>query len=211
MMQWRIGSTLLPPRLRAAALMPAAVLTVHQLRYQLAFGGHTEQKLAAEGHAYLARWRRRSRCRSRSPPGSSSPRLARARREGEAGRARRARSFLRLAARRSAPRCSALYSCQELLEGMLSTGHPGGLDGVFGDGGFWAVPLAARLRRRRRRRPCAGRAPRSAGPPPRHRVPGLATGARARASRPARIAMPRPVPLAGAAAGRAPPLALRTR
>ena len=42
-----------PPRIRAAALMPAAVLTVHQLRFQLAFGDRTEGKLASEGHQYL--------------------------------------------------------------------------------------------------------------------------------------------------------------
>jgi hypothetical protein len=100
-----------------------------------------------------------------------------------------------------------LYSCQELLEGMLSNGHPEGFDGVFGDGGWWAVPLslicgltiAAALRGARaairwvvsrRRRPRAS-----------HERP-------AAAPRPRRLALPRLVPLAGAAAGRAPPLAL---
>ena len=46
--------TLLSPRLRAAALMPAAVLTVHQLRFLLAFGGGTGQELEKEGHQYLS-------------------------------------------------------------------------------------------------------------------------------------------------------------
>ena len=36
----------------------------------------------------------------------------------------------------------AIYACQELLEGFFATGHPGGLVGVFGFGGWWAV-LAA--------------------------------------------------------------------
>lgn len=36
----------------------------------------------------------------------------------------------------------AIYSVQELLEGLLATGHPAGLVGVFGYGGWWAVPAA---------------------------------------------------------------------
>ena len=35
------------------------------------------------------------------------------------------------------------YVGQELAEGLLAHGHPGGLDGVFGAGGWVAVPLAA--------------------------------------------------------------------
>lgn len=90
---------------------------------------------------------------------------------------------------------------------MLSNGHPEGFNGVFGDGGWWAVPLslvcgvaiAAALRGARaairwvvsrRRRPRAS-----------HERP-------AAAPRPRRLALPRLVPLAGAAAGRAPPFAL---
>ena len=102
----------------------------------------------------------------------------------------------------------ALYSCQELLEGMLSTGHPGGFEGVFGDGGWWAVPLAfacgtvvaAALRGARAAiRWAAAR-----------RRPQASHGRPAPAPRPARITLPRLVPLAGSAAGRAPPLALRS-
>src|SRR6185437_1979020 len=99
----------------------------------------------------------------------------------------------------------ALYSCQELLEGMLSTGHPGGFEGVFGDGGWWAVPLAlacgtvvaAALRGARAAIRWAAT---------RHHRPRSSYGRPAPAPRPSRLALPRPVPLAGAAAGRAPPL-----
>ncbi len=31
---------------------------------------------------------------------------------------------------------------QEWLEGIFAAGHPGGLEGIFGNGGLWAVPLA---------------------------------------------------------------------
>jgi hypothetical protein len=35
-----------------------------------------------------------------------------------------------------------IYVVQELLEGMFLTGHPAGLAGVFGYGGWWSVPAA---------------------------------------------------------------------
>jgi hypothetical protein len=35
-----------------------------------------------------------------------------------------------------------IYASQELVEGLFATGHPGGLIGVFGAGGWWSVPLA---------------------------------------------------------------------
>ncbi len=31
---------------------------------------------------------------------------------------------------------------QEWLEGVFAAGHPAGLEGVFGHGGYWAVPLS---------------------------------------------------------------------
>src|ERR1019366_4753159 len=37
----------------------------------------------------------------------------------------------------------AIYATQELLEELLASGHPGGVAGVFGHGGWWAVPVAA--------------------------------------------------------------------
>ena len=35
-----------------------------------------------------------------------------------------------------------IYAAQELLESLLATGHPAGLAGIFGYGGWWAVPAA---------------------------------------------------------------------
>jgi hypothetical protein len=34
----------------------------------------------------------------------------------------------------------AIFVAQELLEGLLATGHPAGLTGIFGYGGWWAIP-----------------------------------------------------------------------
>src|SRR5437764_15311166 len=36
----------------------------------------------------------------------------------------------------------AAYCAQELCEGMIAGGHPVGLAGVFGSGGWFALPLA---------------------------------------------------------------------
>jgi hypothetical protein len=209
---------LLSPRLRAAALMPAAVLTVHQLRFLLAFGGGTGQELEKEGHQYLSALAAPIAMSVAIVVGLFFARLASAWRDGEdravaAGRGggtdRAAwRGFLRLALLIGAS-LLALYSCQELLEGMLSSGHPEGFNGVFGDGGWWALPLsfacglviAAALRGARAAIRWAAA---------RHRSPTISHGRPAPAPRPRRLALPRLVPLAGAAAGRAPPLALRT-
>jgi hypothetical protein len=98
-----------------------------------------------------------------------------------------------------------IYAAQELSEGLLSSGHPGGLAGVFGEGGWWAVPIAivlgaaiallirgadaavAAIARARRRDPLTRAAP-------------------APAQKPADAFIPALVPFATAAPGRAPPL-----
>ncbi len=208
---------LVTPSFRAAALMPAAVLTVHQLRFMLAFGGSSGEELEKEGHQYLSALAAPIAMSVAIVVGLFFARLASAWRDG-AGEGTRARGAAGDPARRRglphlalliAASLLVLYSCQELLEGMLSSGHPEGFDGVFGDGGRWAVPLsllcglaiAAALRGARaairwvvsrRRRPTAS-----------HERP-------AAAPRPRRLALPRLLPLAGAAAGRAPPLAVLT-
>lgn len=218
---------LLSPRLRAAALMPAAVLTVHQLRFLFAFGGGSGQELEKEGHQYLSALAAPIAMSVAIVVGLFLAHLASAWRDGEEGARAGApgardvgtgraaatrpsawRGFARLALTTGAA-LLAIYSCQELLEGMLSSGHPGGFAGVFGDGGWWAVPLslafgvviAAALRGARAAiRWAAGR----------HRRPKALHGRPAPAPRPRRLALPRPVPLAGAAAGRAPPLPVAT-
>jgi hypothetical protein len=194
--------------------MPAAVLTVHQLRYLLAFGSGSGQELEKEGHQYLSALAAPIAMLVAIVAGLFFARLASAWRvggdavaSGPSGSVEGAvprRSFARLALSIAAA-LLVLYSCQELLEGMLSTGHPGGFEGVFGDGGWWAVPLAlacgtvvaAALR---------GARAAIRWVVTRHRPTGPSHGRPVPALRPRRLALPRPVPLAGAAAGRAPPL-----
>ncbi len=139
----RSAAASIPVPLRGAALMPAAALAVHELRYLAAFGSGAGDELAAQGHAYLQEltpwivlfaalglgallgsvleaWRR--------PGGDGGPRAAR--RGALAG-------WLLIAAG-----LVGLYAGQELLEGLFATGHPAGLFGVFGEGGFWSIPAA---------------------------------------------------------------------
>jgi hypothetical protein len=126
--------------LARAAVVPAAAIAVHQLRYWLAFGSSAGVELQRQGHSYLH---------------SVAPWIV-------VALAWAAGVFLSALGRAmnghtSAPRygltlvalwliCSAslvaIYSGQEFLEGLLATGHPAGLVGIFGYGGWWAIPAA---------------------------------------------------------------------
>ena len=123
-----------------AAVVPAAALVVHQLRYLLAFGGNAGMELARQGHSYL---------HSVVPWIVLSIGLAVGAFLWALGSA--------LRGQRSVPRytlslvalwvlCSAclvgIYVAQESLEGLFATGHPGGVAGIFGYGGWWAVPVS---------------------------------------------------------------------
>ena len=197
--------TLLPARIRAAALMPAAVLTVHQLRYQLAYGDHADSQLAAQGHAYLGTLTPLVAMLLAIAAGVFIAALARARREGEAGE--RGLPFL-LVWLLAAGALLGIYALQEFAEGMFVSGHPAGLPGVFGNDGLWAMPLsvvfgavvAVALRVAEvAKRWAAGLGRDEATPTPRRPR---------RALRPAPVFAPKLAPLALAGAGRAPPLAV---
>ncbi len=186
-------------------LIPAASLVVHQLRYTLAYGSRANAELAAQGHSYLY---------------SLTPwfvlalgvglalflrRAAHALRTGEAGVFTRLSSLtLWLLAWTG---LVAIYATQELLEELLASGHPGGVGGVVGHGGLWAVPVAAAVAAlvtlclragRAVLRVCAEARPR------------LWTKALHLAV-PAGSALVAPAPLARAQAGRAPPHSLPSR
>ena len=128
-------------RLAPIALVPAAAFAVHQLRYLLAFGGAAGAELQRQGHSYM---------HSLVPWIVLLVALA-------------AGAFLRAFGRALGGQCSVsrytvsfaglwlacalalvlIYSAQELLEGAFVTGHPPGLEGVFGYGGWWAIPTSA--------------------------------------------------------------------
>lgn len=121
-------------------LMPAAAFAVHQLRYYLAYGSAAGAELQRTGHSYL---------HSVVPWIVMLVALAAGGFLWRLGRA--------VAGQRSVPRftvsllglwvaCSvglvAIFATQEFLEGLFATGHPGGLVGIFGYGGWWSIPAA---------------------------------------------------------------------
>jgi len=184
---------------RGFVLFPAAAFAVHQLRYELGYGSRSGAALAAQGHGYensLAPW---VVVLVAIGLGSFLTRLARAASGGAV--AKRRRPFLRLFAVAWAL-LLATYTLQEWLEGIFAAGHPAGLAGIVGHGGWWAAPLAAaaaagvsllllvgdavvEIVSRLARRP--------------------AVHGRAAEARPAGILPVRISPLAGRVAGRAPP------
>jgi hypothetical protein len=185
-------------------LVPAAALAVHQIRYSLAYGSKANAQLAAQGHSYLhslAPW-------TVLTLGIGATlflrRVAQVLATGEAGRSRR-RSFATLWSL-SGVGLLAIYSAQETLESFLSSGHPGGIAGVFGHGGLWAVPASAAVGLVVALVLRAGRVVLEAAARVKPGLPRL---------RPLSLVLPVGVhpavvrPLARAAAGRAPPRALR--
>ena|SRR5438105_1965730 len=185
-------------------LVPAAVLAVHQLRYWLAYGSRANAELAAQGHSYLhslVPWTILAAAvgaglflrRLAAALGSHRPHTSRL-----SGGAVWLTAWLGLL---------AIYATQETLEGLLATGHPGGAGGVVGHGGWWAIPAAAAVAAVVTVLLLAGRALlriAAAVRPRRH----LRAGA---VHIPAGVAAAIVRPLTRAAAGRAPPLALRPR
>jgi hypothetical protein len=122
--------------LRTAALLSLGAFGVHQGRYLLGYGRHAEVALASQGHRYLS---------TVVVPlliGLLTLALAGVllRTLGPGGDRRRAsipHTWLLCTAA-----LIAMYVVQELAEGALAAGHPGGLAGVVGHGGWIAAPLA---------------------------------------------------------------------
>jgi hypothetical protein len=130
------------PIVRAVALLAAGSVMVHELRYVAAYGRHADQVLMEQGHSYtpllgslaiillaiaLARF-----CGSLLKAGGGV--VA----EG------RPPSFVRLWLGASAS-LAAAYALQEGFEGEFAPGHPAGLIGMFGHGGWTALVFALLL------------------------------------------------------------------
>jgi hypothetical protein len=189
------------PNATVLLLVPAAAFVVHQLRYSLAYGARANAELAAQGHSYL---------------NSLVPwfvlalgvgltlfvrRVVRTLRTGRTGPlARGSQAAVWLATWIG---LVGIYVVQESLEELLAAGHPGGVGGVLGHGGWLALPVAAVVAlvvvlllgvARTALRAAARAAPRALwAHPGSFRIPSGTAGAVV-------------APLACAAAGRAPPL-----
>ncbi len=207
----RLVAQTVPPALRGAALMPGAALAVHQLRYELTYGHHTGQVLAAQGHAYLFSMTPWIVLLATLALGVSLGVLARrwASAPGAAGAsgpaaARSRHPFLRLWLLATVT-LVAVYAGQEFLEGLFASGHPGGLAGIFGHGGLWAVPIAAGIGGVLALALSGGAAVVAALRPSRRRLPSMRDAVAALVLVPPAPALVRSAPLSRAAAGRAPP------
>jgi hypothetical protein len=129
------------PRLTLAGLLAGGAFALHQLRYLLGYGAESHGQLASQGHAYMTLLAPAVAVALMLVAADLCARVIRAR----AGRSpERARGLLPMWSAVSA--CLlATYAIQETLEGALAPGHPGGLAGVLGHGGWAAIPLAAAI------------------------------------------------------------------
>lgn len=187
-------------RLRCFALLGAGGFALHELRYVLAYGDASGAVLRAQGHAYLDAV---AAVVALALVAACAGLLAAVlRRRGATTTAPRWRSRWPLAS----GALLGVYAAQELVEGALSPGHPAGLVGVFGHGGWIAVPLALLLGAlvAALLRGADAVLARFAVAPPRLRIPRAPRLARPRA--PLSVRLRPAAALAGPGAGRAPPL-----
>ena len=194
------------PRRYGVALVPLGAWAVHELRYHLAFGSRANGELAAQGHHYLSSVVPLLALVAGLALGAFLLRLARTL-TADAPRAIGAGSSTLWLWAAATVGLLAIFAGQELLEGVFATGHPAGLPGVFGGGGWLATPaalvvggvLALMLRGAEAAIEFAAR-PRSTNAPLRRGDNPLAT---------AGVRLARLDPLAEPFAPRAPPLLLR--
>ena len=125
--------------LRSAALLSAGALAVHELRYLLAYRDHAGTALAEQGHSYLA---------AVMPVSVGVIVLAISQLLWRllVGRARAGALPSRTRLATIVTLCLVgVYVAQESVEGVVFAGHPAGLEGVFGHGGWLALPLAVAI------------------------------------------------------------------
>ena len=127
-------------RLRAGALLGLGALSVHELRYLVGYGQDAGRALSAHGHSYLTLATTLVVLGCILALGVFLAAIAR----GDGNRRGR-RSKLLPVAVSAALALIAIYSVQELLEGLVASGHPSGVAGVWGAGGWSAAPIASAI------------------------------------------------------------------
>jgi hypothetical protein len=121
-------------RVRLASILAVGAFALHQLRYLLTFGGSASTELAQEGHRYMS---------DLLPPlsvlilAAVVATLIRGTEGASPARTPLARRIVVFAGA-----LLAIYVGQELLEGLLATGHATGLAALLAGGGWIALPLA---------------------------------------------------------------------
>lgn len=117
-------------RVRLASILAVGAFALHQLRYLIAFGGSS----ATEGHRYM------SDLLAPLAVLVLAAVLATLIRGTEGATPQRTPLVRRIAVFAGA--LLAIFAGQELLEGLMATGHPAGPAAVFAGGGWIALPLA---------------------------------------------------------------------
>jgi hypothetical protein len=128
-------------RVRLVALLSAGALAVHQLRYLIAYGDQSHRVLVMHGHEYLSSVTQavvvlvglaiigflgHLFAIKRLPAAATEPAAPRADRLWLSG----------------AIALTLVFFLQEFVEGQLEGANSSGLHGIFGHGGWIAVPLA---------------------------------------------------------------------
>jgi hypothetical protein len=124
-------------RLRCFALLGAGSLGLHELRYLIGYGGDAGPALAAQGHGYLDAVTAGLALVLVAALAALIAALVR----GQGPSAPSPHSWPALSVVASGA-LLAVFMTQELVEGALAAGHPAGLAGVAGHGGWIAAPLA---------------------------------------------------------------------
>lgn len=127
-----------PHALRHAALVAAGALALHELRYRVGYGHEADAAVSAQGHGYLS-WVAAVAVALALAVACAFA-LALVRRSGAGSPRGLARSWLG-----ASSALAAIYGFQELLEGALVSGHPAGVAGLVGHGGWTAALFALAL------------------------------------------------------------------
>ena len=121
-----------------AALLVLGALAVHELRYRLGYGEGAEEAVHAHGHAYLTVVGPLAILVAGLVLGRGLARWASGRPTTVEGRWRMTSLWLVLALA-----LAAVFSVQELLEGLVAPGHPSGVAALTAGGGSIAFAAAA--------------------------------------------------------------------
>lgn len=123
-------------RLRAAGLLLLGALAVHWLRYLIAYGSQAGAELDHQGHSYLVELVPSLTSLSIALVAASAAlRLRQLARSGSSASFTGGALTYGLA-------LLAIYSGQEVAEGLLASGHASGLGALLAGGGWVALPLA---------------------------------------------------------------------
>ena len=125
-------------RLRCFALLGAGAIGLHELRYLIGYGADAGHALAAQGHGYLDAI---TATVALALVAALAVLIAAVVRGGVPAAAPTQRRW-RVRWLAASGALLVVFVAQELVEGALSPGHPAGLAGVAGNGGWIAVPLA---------------------------------------------------------------------